>query len=420
MEILIVGAGVVGLTSAYYLRRDGHDVTVVDQHAQVAAETSHANGGQLSYSYVAPLAGPGVLSKLPQWLARRDSPVRFRPAIDVEQWRWCLQFARACKQWRSELTMRQLLDLSFLSRSLLHALVEAEPVLQFDYVRAGKLVVHRRPDAFAAALRLLDFQRDLGCEQEALDAGACVRLEPALAHVQADITGGIYTPAEETGDCEKFCKGLETVLRAQGVNFLLSTRLDDLRPGRNDRVEAFAGRQKLDGEHIVVASGCASTTLLRTVGLRVPVYPLKGYSLTVNARAGRTAPFVSVTDFEGKIVYARLGDRLRVAGMADLVGNSNAIDEVRLDTLRREAQSFFPEAGDFQTASGWAGLRPATPNGTPIIGRSPYKNLWLNIGQGALGFTLATGSAQLLSEAIGRKPASLDGSVFSLQSRSAS
>lgn len=415
MDILVVGAGVVGLTSAYYLRRDGHDVTVVERHQEVAAETSHANGAQLSYSYVAPLAGPGILQKVPQWLLRRDAPMRFRPAFDLDQWRWCMQFVRACTQVRSELSTRRLLELSFLSRTLLHELVDAEPSIRFDYARSGKLVLHRSSAALSSAVLLMDFQRELGCEQEALDADACVRLEPALSHVRDQIVGGIYTRSEEAGDCRQFCKGLERVLRDQGVHFDLGTAVSGLTVARNGAVAAWSGKRKLDGEQIVIASGCASTALLKTAGIRVPVYPLKGYSLTLDTDGGHAAPQISVTDFERKVVYARLGARLRVAGMADVTGYSPAIEKARLDTLRREAQAVFPAAGDFESAAGWAGLRPATPRGTPIIGRSPCRNVWLNIGQGALGFTLATGSAKLLTLAMRGDTPPFGRAAFSLQ-----
>jgi D-amino-acid dehydrogenase len=405
MQILVLGAGVIGLTSAYYLNRAGHQVIVVDRHADVATETSFGNGGQLSYSYVAPLAGPGVLSKLPVWLARKDSPVRFRASANPEQWRWCLEFALACTRQRSNLTTRKLLSLSFASRSLIRDLVRDEPMLDFDFERSGKLVLHRDAHAMQGAVDLLEFQRSLGCEQVALTADECVALEPALAGVRAEIAGGIYTASEDTADCYRFCKGLEAILRARGVQFAMNTAIDELRPSAGEHVEARSGGTVLEADNIVVATGAGATRLLRPLGIHAPVYPLKGYSLTYQLGPRSIAPKLSVTDFARKVVYARLGDRLRVAGMADLDGYSLKPDPSRLATLRAETAALFPlAAADHAGAAEWTGLRPATPRGTPIIGPTPYRNLWLNIGHGALGFTLATGSAALLTSWFDSRP----------------
>ncbi|WNC94964.1 D-amino acid dehydrogenase [Paraburkholderia sp. FT54] len=398
MRILILGAGVIGLSSAYYLSRAGHEVTIADRHPEVASETSSGNGGQLSYSYVAPLAGPGVVSKLPRWLTRSDSPVRFRPKLSTEQWRWCFQFLSACTREQSELTTRKLLSLSFLSRTLLHELIAAEPSLDFDFVRSGKLVLHRDAGAMQSAVKLLEFQRTLGCEQQALSADACVELEPTLAHLRPSLAGGIHTPSEDTADCQRFCKSLEALLRARGVQFLMNTSVDCLRPESGGRVEAWSGGAPLPSDHVVVASGAAAARLLKSVCIRVPVYPLKGYSLTFDLQPQTAAPHVSITDFSRKVVYARLGKRLRVAGIADIDGYSLEPDPTRLVTLRTEAAAMYPDIVRSCPDNEWTGLRPATPRGTPIVGPTRYRNLWLNVGHGALGFTLATGSAALLAQ----------------------
>ncbi len=405
MQILVLGAGVVGLTSAYYLNRAGHHVIVVDRNTDVAAETSHGNGGQLSYSYVAPLAGPGVLSKLPTWLMRRDSPVRFRLSTDPDQWRWCLKFALSCTRRRSDLTTRNLLALSSASRALIHAFLQDEPEVDFDFSASGKLVVHRDARAMRSAIDLLDFQRSLGCEQEALTADECVSLEPALASARADISGGIYTRSEDTADCYRFCKGLARILRARGVHFLMNTRVDELQVKGHGYIEARSGGAAIEADHIVVATGSGAARMLAMLGLHLPVYPLKGYSLTYALKPSSVAPTLSVTDFARKVVYARLGDRLRVAGMADLDGYSLNLDPSRLATLHTQAAALFPTAtADCADVTPWAGLRPATPEGTPIIGPTSHPNLWLNVGHGALGFTLATGSAALLTSWLDKKP----------------
>ena len=405
MQIAVLGAGVVGLTSAYYLNRAGHQVTVVDRHSDVASETSHGNGGQLSYSYVAPLAGPGVLSKLPAWLVRRDAPVRLRLGADPDQWRWCLKFALACTQRRSNLTTRKLLALSFASRSLVHAFLRDEPDADFDFSPSGKLVLHRDARTMKNAIDQLGFQRSLGCEQEALTFDACVSLEPALSSARGHFAGGIYTRSEETADCYRFCKALEHSLRASGVHFLMNTRVDALREQGRGRIEALTGGAAIDAEHIVVAAGPGAARMLSTAGLRLPIYPLKGYSLTYALKPDTVAPSLSVTDFARKVVYARLGNRLRVAGMADLEGYSLDLDPSRLAALRAEAAALFPmAAADCADVTPWTGLRPATPEGTPIIGPTPYRNLWVNVGHGALGFTLAAGSAALLTSWFEKNP----------------
>ena len=288
MHALVLGAGVIGLATAWYLQADGHQVTVVERNDDVARETSFANGGQLSYSYVAPLAGPGVLSKLPNWLLRSDSPVRFRPRADLQQWRWLLQFVRACTHEQSELSTRRLLSLSFFSRDLMDELLAHEPGLSFDHANAGKLVVYRKSASFDAAQRLLDYQRSLGCEQEALDADACVEKEPALAHLAGQLHGGIFTSSEDSGDCYQFCVGMMRLLRERGVEFRYGTTVTQLRRSSSQRVAAYAGDERLDADHIVLATGAPSVSLLGSLGIHVPLYPLKGYSLTAPVEVGHT------------------------------------------------------------------------------------------------------------------------------------
>ena len=252
MHVIVLGAGVVGLTTAWYLRTDGHEVTVIERNDDVASETSFANGGQLSYSYVAPLAGPGVLSKLPNWLLRRDSPVHYRPRVDLQQWRWLVQFVRACTHRQSEESTRRLLSLSFFSRDLMSELLVNEPGLKFDHANAGKLVVHRTDASFDAARRLLDYQRSLGCEQEALDADACIAKEPALAHLAGELRGGIFTSSEDAGDCYRFCVGLTGLLRKRGVSFRFGTTVTRLRRTSGKRVVASTQDENLDADHVVV------------------------------------------------------------------------------------------------------------------------------------------------------------------------
>lgn len=420
MRIVVLGAGVAGLTTAYCLARDGHAVEVVERNAGVALETSFANGAQLSYSYVAPLAGPGVLPKVPPWLLRRDSPLRFYPALDTHQWRWLAGFVRACNAATSDLTTRRLLRLSFLSRDLMHEFVAREAI-EFGHARNGKLVVHSDAAGFDAARRLLDYQRELGCEQEALDRDACIALEPALGDPDSALArrlvGGILTRSEEVGDCYRFCVGLEQRLVAMGVRFRFDTAVTRLvaEGTRVTGVDTDAGPLLADA--CVLTLGSASPFLVKPLGIHLPIYPLKGYSLTL--AASTRAPRISITDFKRKVVYAPLDNdgrpQLRVAGMADIAGYSQQPDPARVAQLFKEAVNAFPAATDYAVGpdamAPWTGLRPATPRGTPLLGPTRYANLHLNCGHGALGWTLALGSAQVVADLIaGRAPAiPLDG-----------
>lgn len=414
MRIAVLGAGVIGLATAWWLSRDGHEVVVIDRNDGVALETSFANGAQLSYSYVAPLAGPGVLPKIPPWLLRRDSPLRFYPRLDPDQWRWLLRFVLACNKSTSERTTRRLLALSFYSRRLMQAFV-AEESVEFGHARNGKLVVHSDEDGFARARDLVDYQRSLGCEQDALDREACLELEPAFARgasgLGARLAGGILTRSEEVGDCYRFCVGLERRLMQDGapVRFELGTQVRRLVAERNRVVAVDTSSGPIDADAFVVAAGSASARLVKPLGLRLPVYPLKGYSITLPVTG--PAPAVSVTDFKRKVVYAPLegerGRTLRVAGMADIAGWSQVPDPERLRQLVSEARAAFPDAADYavpiERLAPWCGLRPATPLGSPILGATPVSNLYLNAGHGALGWTLALASGRVVADAIARR-----------------
>ena len=419
MRVAVLGAGVTGLTTAYFLARDGHQVEIIERQDGVAREASFANGAQLSYSYVAPLAGPGVLPKIPPWLLRADSPLRFYPKLDPQQWRWLLEFVLACNRGRSESSTRRLLELSFFSRALMHAFV-SEEAIDFGYANNGKLVVYSDQASFDAARRMLDFQRALGCEQAALARADCLALEPALAQPDSRlalrIAGGIHTPGEEVGDCYRFCTGLERRLRALGVQLRLNTTIHSLEANGARLSAALTSAGRVSADCFVLSLGTQSPLLLRPLGMRLPIYPLKGYSITLprSESAPAAQPGVSITDFKRKIVYAPLTAdgraALRVAGMADIAGYSNEPDPARLKLLFDEARAAFPAAADYsrgvQAMQPWAGLRPATPRGTPLIGRSACANLILNCGHGALGWTLALGSARLAADLVaGGEPA---------------
>lgn len=404
MRVIVLGAGVVGLTAAYALAQEGHRVTVLDGARGVALHTSQANGGQLSYSYVAPFAAPGVIGKVPGWLLDRDGPLRFRPDFSWGQASWLWQFLRACNATTAARTTAALLRLAYLSREALHALVARE-ALDFAFTRSGKLVVHSDSGSFEGAKRQMAVQAALGSEQQALSATECLSLEPSLAHIAPRLVGGIHTPGEDAGDCHLFCLGLEKLLRGSNfdVSFHFSSPVSQLLTAGGRVVGAVTPAGVHEADAFILAAGNGARALAGPLGVDIPIQPLKGYSLTLPIIG--PAPAISITDAAAKVVYARLGDQLRVAGMADVVGADTRFDNRRLDTLLRQARAAFPDAADWTVLRPWTGLRPSTPTGLPLLGPTArWPNLFLNLGQGSLGFTLAMGSAVVLADLVSGRP----------------
>lgn len=418
MDIIVIGAGLVGMTTAWALAGDGHRVTVLDRADGPAAGASRANGAQLSYSYVAPLADASIWGQLPRLLLNPDSPVQFRPGFDLFQYRWLLRFLRASNDRRARDTIERLGRLARLSRDVLHAAPDLAAA-EFSWTRTGKLVVYSSAASFAAARRHAEHQAAAGTERRALDRDACMALEPALGTIAHRLVGGLFSPGDEAADPLHLCRALETRLRRREnpVRFAFGTTVDALAiaDGRVIGVETGTGRQEAD--LYVLAAGVQSRALGRTAGLDLPIYPLKGYSLTAPVLDAAAAPQVSITDARRKVVLARLGDRLRLAGAADLVGESTAIDRRRTARLLADARQDFPAAADWDQVELWAGLRPATPDGMPILGESGIGGLLLNCGHGALGLTLAFGSAALLAAHVGGRPQSVPITDFRIDRR---
>ncbi|MET3926700.1 D-amino-acid dehydrogenase [Devosia sp. 2618] len=405
MDIIVIGAGVVGVSCAWRLAQDGHRVRILDKASDTATGTSFANGGQLSYSYVAPLADPSVWGQLPKLLTDPDSPVRFRPGFELFQYRWLAQFMAACTPRRAARTIDQLGRLADLSKQVLHGNA-ALSSLAFDWTQTGKLVVYSSEKSFAAARTYAEQQAANGTDKRALSAEACLSLEPALASIAHRLVGGLYSPGDEAGDTYLFTQGMAKLLEPGSI--LLGTEVTGfVRDGRTVKA-VRTNKGDMEADLFILAAGIASRPLGSMLGLDLPIYPLKGYSATAPIGAEAAVPDFSITDAARKVVYARLGSTLRLAGAADLVGHSLDIDRQRTDKLIADAKTDFPDAADWDQSRLWAGQRPATPTGMPLLGPKGADNLILNTGHGALGFTLALGAAESIARHISGEAGGVD------------
>jgi D-amino-acid dehydrogenase len=400
--------------TAYQLARDGHQVTLIEENETSGRGASFANGGQLSYDYVAPLANPAVINKLASYLSDTESPLHFRPQIEFAQWRWCLAFLGACRAKTALETTRDLLILAHRSKTYIEEIVLSDQV-KFDHRRSGKLVVYRDAAEFNAACDQMIFQTKFGTVQQSLSVDACIAIEPALTAIAPRLVGGIYTPSAEVGDCMSLSAQLERLIcEKYGVTFLSCTQLQRFHTEGGSVIAAQTSRGIIEADAFVICAGVRSVSIVKTLGITLPIYPLGGYSLTLSSPISDGSPSVSITDAHHKIVYAMLGDKLRVAGMIQ-IGSENAIgSQRRLSLLKRQAAETFPNAGDFGTAVTWFGERPATPTGKPLIGPTCLKGLYVNTGHGTLGFTLASGSARLLADSIAGTATSIELAPFAV------
>jgi D-amino-acid dehydrogenase len=409
MKTLVMGAGLLGVTSAYYLRQLGHDVVVVDRQAAPAAETSFANGGQVSVSHAEPWANPGAPLKLLKWLGQEDAPLLFRLRADMRQWLWGLSFLRECTPARTRHNIEQIVRLGTYSRSMLQQLRE-RCGLQYDQRTQGILHFYTSQREFDSAEAPAAQMRALGCDRRVISADEAVRLEPALAHIRPQLAGATYTADDESGDAQRFTRALAERCQADGVQFLMGHHITALREagGRIEHLEVTdaEGRyQRLQADAYVLAAGSFSPQLAKPLGIRLPIYPAKGYSVTMPVKDASKAHQVSLTDDEYKLVFSRLGDRLRIAGTAELNGYDRDLNQVRCEAIVRRVEELFPGAGDSTQAQFWSGLRPATPSNVPLIGRSRLPNLYLNTGHGTLGWTHSCGSGKSIAHLVsGLKP----------------
>jgi len=392
MRIVVLGAGVIGVSSAWYLQQAGHEVQVLDRREGPGLETSFANGGQISADHAAPWAKPGVPLQALKWMTQEDAPLLFRLRADPAQWRWGLQFLRNCTAERFKENAARLQRLGRYSRAQLQAL-RNDTGIQYDRAARGILVLYTEGRQFEPGMKTPD---------------ECVALEPAIAAMRDRLTGGRMYPEDESGDAYKFTVELAKLCEASGVRFDFGVSIERLltENGRITAVKTPTGSIQADA--FVLALGSYSPLLARPLGIDLPIYPLKGYSVTMPVKDPAAAWTVSLSDEAHKLVLSRLGDRLRIAGTAELNGYNTAINAVRCEAIVKRVMELFPGAGDPSKATYWAGLRPATPDNLPCVGRTKYPNLFLNTGHGTLGWTHACGSGRILADVVSGRPTEIE------------
>jgi len=400
MKIAILGSGVIGVTSAWYLAQAGHEVVVIDRQAGPALETSFANAGEISPGYASPWAAPGIPRKALRWLLMRHAPLILKPRLDPAMLRWILSMLGNCNASAYAVNKARMVRLAEFSRDRLIDL-RSDTGIRYDERMQGTLQLFREQKQLDGIAKDVAVLKAGGVPFEILDAAGCLAAEPGLASSDVPLAGGLRLPNDETGDCFKFTNALAQLCREKGVVFLNGHGIERLAMdgGRIDHVATDRGAVRADA--YLVALGAYSPPLLAPLGLRLPVYPVKGYSITVPIVDAERAPVSTLLDESYKVAITRLGDRIRVGGMAELSGYSHDLPQARRQTLELSVGSLFPGSGDLAGASFWAGLRPMTPDGTPVVGATPVPNLFLNTGHGTLGWTMACGSGHLIADIIG-------------------
>ena len=399
MKVLILGAGVIGVTTSYYLSKRGFEVTVLDRQAGPGLETSFANAGEVSPGYASPWAGPGVPVKAVRWMLDRHGPLVVRPQADPAMWRWMLQMLRNCTAARYALNKARMVGIAEYSRDCLRAL-RADTGIRYDERSQGTLQLFRKQAQLDAIGGDVEVLRQYNVPYEVLDRDGCIRVEPGLAAVRDLFVGGLRLPDDETGDCHMFTQRLEQLAAAQGVRFIYETAIRSIDVTGDRVAQVSTSRGPFSADAYVVALGSFSPLLLRPLGIDIPVYPVKGYSLTVPIVNANVAPESTIMDETYKVAITRLGDRIRVGGTAEVGDYQVRLSENRRATLDRSLTDLFPGAGDPSRATFWSGLRPMTPDGPPILGRARYANLHLNTGHGTLGWTMACGAARVVTDQI--------------------
>lgn len=399
MEVIVLGSGVVGLTSAWYLSQKGHKVTVIDRQPRAAEETSFANAGQISYGYSSPWAAPGIPSKAVKWLFEKHAPFKIHPSADPEMLSWMLKMLNNCQLNRYQINKARMLAIANHSRKCLIDLRQHHNI-QYEGRQKGTLQVFRDPKQLIAIEKDMKLLEQSGTRFELLNIEQCIKQEPGLDPVKTKLVGGLYLPDDETGDCFLFCQNLTELAKSEGVNFMFNTQIANIIKEGNSITGIQTNNGLIKADAYVVALGSYSKPMLKKLDIDVPIYPVKGYSLTVPIINEEFAPQSTVMDETYKVALTRFDNRIRVAGTAELAGFNPDIPKARRDTIKMVVTDLFPQGGDIEQAEYWTGFRPMTPDGTPIIGKTKYKNLYTNTGHGTLGWTMSCGSAQILSDIV--------------------
>ena len=413
MKVLVLGGGVIGVTTAWYLARAGHEVEVIDRQSGPALETSFANAGEVSPGYSSPWAGPGVPLKVFKWLTMSHSPLVIWPMLDPAMWRWGAALLANCTHKAYALNKSRMVPIAEYSRDCMKAL-RTETGITYDERTQGTLQLFRTQKQLDDIGDDVAVLKQYGVPFEILDRAGFCRVEPALRHTQAKFVGALRLPGDETGDCYKFTVRLAEMAAALGVVFRWNTRIQALQVGGGGVTGVHTDGGVLHADRVVVALGSYSTTLLAPAGIRIPVYPVKGYSITVPITDAAGAPESTVMDETHKVAVTRLGDRIRVGGTAELAGFSLALREPRRATLEHVVSDLFPHGGDVSKASFWCGLRPMTPDGTPLIGATPVQNLVLATGHGTLGWTMAAGTGKIVADLVSDRAPAIDVAPLSM------
>ncbi|HEY0061990.1 MAG TPA: D-amino acid dehydrogenase [Telluria sp.] len=401
MRVVILGSGVIGVTSAYYLAKAGHEVTVIDRQPGPALETSFANAGQISPGYASPWAAPGIPLKAMKWMLQRHSPLSITPDGTTFQLKWMWEMLRNCTADRYATNKERMVRLAEYSRDCFKVLRD-EAGITYESRQQGTMQLFRTEQQFASAQKDIKVLQDSGVPYELLTRGQLGEAEPALAAAGSKLVGALRLPNDETGDCQLFTTRLAAMAEQLGVKFRYNVAIDRLAVAGNSITGVHCGEELVQADAYVLALGAHSTNLLKNI-VDIPVYPMKGYSITVPITDAQRAPVSTILDESYKVAVTRFDDRIRVGGMAELAGFDLRLNPRRRATLEMVVNDLFPGAGDTAKASFWTGLRPMTPDGTPIVGRTPLGNLFLNTGHGTLGWTMSCGSAQLLADLMSAK-----------------
>ena len=408
MKVIVLGAGIIGTASAWFLKKQGYDVTVIDRQPGPAQETSFANGCQISVSHAEPWANPAAPMKVLKWLGKEDAPLLYRFRPEWLQWKWAVTFLRECTAARTDENIRNIVALCEYSRQTLQA-VRAETGIQYDHLTRGILHFYTEEKEFQDSLPAAKLMRDLGCPRESIGADEVVRIEPALASIRNKIVGGDFTATDESGDVFKLTTGLAKKSEEAGVEFRYSTSITRLITEGAGAAARVTGVEVInpDGRHevlkadtFVVAMGSFSQQLVKPLGIDLLLYPGKGYSATYQITNPDAAPTVSLTDDGYKLVVSRLGDRLRVAGTCELNGYTRELNTTRCEAITRRTRELFPDGCDYENPTYWTGLRPLTPSNVPYVGKTKFANLYLNTGHGTLGWTMGCGSGRAIAEIV--------------------